>query len=89
MQKLAASNQVARMLAVQEMVRQENQRHGVPALLSFFIPGFGQFAKGDFLKGIGAFVGFGVSVVLMTVVIGWFTAPLIWIWQLYDAYTSN
>jgi len=50
----------------------------VPALLSFFIPGLGQFVKGDILKGIAAFVA-----------IGWVTTPVIWLWQLYDACTSN
>jgi TM2 domain-containing membrane protein YozV len=87
-QALAESNQLARIAAVQEMVRR-NQRHGVPALLSFFIPGLGQLVKGDILKGIATFVGFGVSVILIHFVVGVVTTPIVWLWQLYDAYTSN
>jgi hypothetical protein len=30
-----------------------SQKHGIPALLSFFIPGLGQMVKGEVGKGIG------------------------------------
>jgi TM2 domain-containing membrane protein YozV len=63
-----------------------NQRHGIPALLSFFIPGLGQLVKGQFLKGVGVFVGTGISIALIYMMIGIVTTPLLWIWQLYDAY---
>jgi TM2 domain-containing membrane protein YozV len=64
------------------------QRHGVPALMSFFIPGLGQLIKGHFLKGVFVWVGLGVSILLISAGIGLVTTPLVWIWQLYDAYRS-
>ena len=67
---------------------QAKQRHGVPALLSFFIPGLGQLIKGHFLKGVLVWAGLGFSVLLMSTGIGFVTAPLVWIWQMYDAYKS-
>ena len=38
----------------------EKQKHGIPALISFFIPGLGQIIKGDILKGILIWVLGGV-----------------------------
>ena len=64
-----------------------NQKHNVPALISFFIPGLGQIIKGEILKGIlimviGTFLG---------IFLGWTViVPLaIWAWNVYDAYNSN
>lgn len=60
------------------------QKHGLPALLSFFIPGLGQMVKGQVLKGI---------FVLFMTIFGFalFIIPgfIIWIWQIMDAYNSN
>jgi len=66
------------------------QKHGVPALLSFFVPGLGQIIKGDFVKGfliwlIGGtmiFI-FSVSIILIPF------AFIVWAWNIYDAYNSN
>jgi len=41
---------------VHDAVKRARMRHGVPALLSFFIPGLGQVIKGDVLKGIIVFL---------------------------------
>jgi TM2 domain-containing membrane protein YozV len=59
-----------------------NQKHGVPALLSFFIPGLGQIIKGQVGKGILIF--FSVSLGMLLVVPG----IIIWIWQIADAYNN-
>ena len=72
----------------QHMVKEE-QKHGVPALLSFFIPGLGQLIKGHILKAILIFFGMIISVLLITIGIGLITTPILWLWGIYDAYTSN
>jgi len=65
----------------------ENVKHGIPALISFFIPGLGQLIKGQFLKAILIWIVGGVIAVLLF----WtFIVPfLIWAWNVYDAYNSN
>ncbi|WP_353951267.1 DUF2510 domain-containing protein [Knoellia sp. S7-12] len=55
---------------------------------SFFIPGLGQLMNGDTGKGIGMFVGYVFSFLLMFVLVGFLTAPAIWIWGMIDAYQS-
>ena len=65
----------------------EKQKHGVPALVSFFIPGLGQIIKGQILKGILIWIGGG----LLCFLLWWtFIIPfIIWAWNVYDAYNSN
>lgn len=67
--------------------QENNQKHGVPTIISFFIPGVGQLIKGHTLKAVGIWlIGAIVGVSL------WWTyfAPLVvWIWNIYDAYNSN
>ncbi len=60
------------------------QKHGVPALLSFFIPGLGQIVKGEVGKGILAFIGVGIGSLMLVI-----PGVIIWIWQIADAYNSN
>jgi hypothetical protein len=43
------------------------QTHGLPALLSFFIPGLGQLIKGQVVKGIFVFIGFGIGLACFVV----------------------
>lgn len=64
-----------------------NQKHSLPALVSFFIPGVGQLIKGEILKGILIIVvGGALSFLLSWTVI----VPIaIWFWNVYDAYNSN
>lgn len=59
-----------------------NQKHGVPALLSFFIPGLGQIVKGQVGKGILIFFGVGLGMLLVI------PGIIIWIWQIADAYNN-
>jgi hypothetical protein len=42
-----------------------SQKHEVPALLSFFIPGLGQIVKGQVGKGILIFIGVGLGLLLI------------------------
>lgn len=64
----------------------EKQKHGVPALLSFLVPGLGQIVKGHLLKGIGHFIAAAVAGALSIVGIGLILYPIIWIYSIYDAY---
>lgn len=63
------------------------QKHGVPAIVSFFLPGVGQIIKGHIMKGILIWIIGGlVSVFLFWTII----APaIVWVWNVYDAYNSN
>jgi TM2 domain-containing membrane protein YozV len=59
---------------------------GVAAVLSFFFTGLGQIYNGQIGKGI-AFIAVGVVNLLLTlVIIGFITAPIFWIFNIYDAY---
>ena len=62
---------------------QHTQKHGVPAILSLFIPGLGQMVKGQ--------VGKGILILIVTVVGYMFMiipGLIIHIWQIVDAYNS-
>lgn len=58
-------------------------KHGLPAFLSFLIPGLGQLVKGEVGRGIGFF--FGVLAGFITIIGG----PIVWIWCIADAYNHN
>ncbi len=75
-----------------------NQKHGVPALMSFFIIGLGQAVKGHWGKALGFFFGFillfiffsasliTISPLSFFIIIG---MVFTWIYNVYDAYNSN
>jgi len=65
-----------------------SQTHGVPAILSLLVPGLGQLVKGQIFKAIGIWVAFTISTALIYVAIGLLTTPLIYLWQIYDAYNN-
>ncbi len=61
---------------------------GLAAVLSFFWTGVGQIYNGQILKGL---ILIGVQIVnslLMFVLIGFITYPIVWIWGMYDAYKT-
>ncbi|MBR1368179.1 hypothetical protein RJ53_01195 [Methanocalculus chunghsingensis] len=57
-------------------------------ILSFFIPGLGQFYTGQFLKAIALFILAVIFAGLSTVLIGIPFYLIIWIYSMYDAYTT-
>lgn len=59
---------------------------GLALLGSFFVPGLGQLINGQVAKGLLTFLAYLVSIVLMFVVIGFFTAFAVWVWAMVDAY---
>lgn len=58
------------------------------ALLSFLITGAGQIYNGQVGKGVALLAIQFVNILLMFVVIGFFTAFLTWVYAIYDAYTT-
>ncbi|NPE26781.1 hypothetical protein HNV12_02125 [Methanococcoides sp. SA1] len=62
----------------------KHQKHGVPALMSFFIPGLGQLTKGHIGKALIAFFGTIIGTFLLV-----FPGIFVWLWNIYDAYNSN
>ena len=65
-----------------------SETHGVPAILSFLVPGLGQLIKGQIFKAIGIWVALAISTAMIYVGIGLLTTPIIYLWQIYDAYNN-
>jgi len=59
---------------------------GLAAVLSFFWMGLGQIYNGQIGKGVLFIVAYSISLLLMIVLIGFITSPILWIWGMYDAY---
>lgn len=59
---------------------------GLAAVLSFFICGLGQIYNGQILKGFIFLVAYGISWLMMWIIIGFITTPILWIWGIVDAY---
>ena len=64
------------------------QKHGVPALFSFFVPGLGQLVKGDVAKAFGIWGALIVCAFMSIVGIGLLMGLVVWIAQVYDAYNA-
>lgn len=61
---------------------------GLGAVLSFFYMGLGQIYNGQIAKGIFFIIAYSISLVLMIVIIGFISTPILWIYGMYDAYKS-
>jgi TM2 domain-containing membrane protein YozV len=57
-------------------------------ILSFFFMGLGQIYNGQIGKGILFIVSYGISFLLMFIIIGFITTPILWIWGMIDANNS-
>ena len=53
---------------------------------SFFVPGLGQLMNGEVGKGVLLFCLYVFCFFLMFLLIGFLTAPAVWIWGMVDAY---
>lgn len=56
--------------------------------LSFIFSGLGQIYNGEIGKGIAFIIAHFISLLLIMVVVGFITTPIIWIWGMVDAYKS-
>ena len=61
---------------------------GLAAVLSFFYMGLGQIYNGQIAKGVAFIVVYSISWLLIIVVIGLLTTPILFIYGMYDAYRS-
>ena len=61
---------------------------GLAAVLSFFWMGLGQIYNGQVAKGIFFIICYGISFILMFIIIGFITTPILFIWGIVDAYRS-
>jgi TM2 domain-containing membrane protein YozV len=57
-------------------------------VLSFLIPGLGQLYNGDNDKGLKLILCAVAAYLLTAICIGIFIYPVIWVYAMYDAYTS-
>src|SRR4051812_8660183 len=60
----------------------------IALILSFFFSGLGQIYNDEIKKGIWIIVAHAISIVLIFVLIGLVTTPIIWIWSMIDAYKT-
>ncbi len=60
----------------------------VATILSFFFMGLGQIYNGQIGKGIIFIIMYVISIALVTLIIGFFTTPILWIWGMVDANSS-
>ena len=65
-----------------------SETHGIPAILSLIIPGLGQLVKGQIFKAIGIWVALTISSIMAYILLGLITTPIIYLWQIYDAYNN-
>ena len=61
---------------------------GLAAVLSFFWMGLGQIYNGQIAKAIIFIIAYTISWILMLVVIGFITTPILFIYGIWDAYSS-
>jgi TM2 domain-containing membrane protein YozV len=59
---------------------------GLAAVLSFFISGLGQIYNGQILKGLVILVVQIINGALTTILIGWISLAIVWVWAIIDAY---
>ncbi|MBT8508524.1 hypothetical protein AZH53_08915 [Methanomicrobiaceae archaeon CYW5] len=60
----------------------------IAVILSFFIPGLGQFYTGQLLKAVALFVLALIFAALSTIVIGIPLYLIVWVYSMYDAYVT-
>jgi TM2 domain. len=58
------------------------------AILSFFIPGLGQFYTGQLLKAIALFIMAVIFGYLSIIIIGIPFYLIVWLYSMYDAYVA-
>lgn len=74
--------------AQQVVVIKAQKNPGIAAVLSFFWAGLGQIYNGEIGKGVLLLIVYVVSCVMMIIVIGFITTPILWIYGMIDAYKT-
>jgi TM2 domain-containing membrane protein YozV len=60
----------------------------IATILSFFWMGLGQIYNGQIGKGVAFMVSYVISWLLMFIIIGFVTTPILWIWGMVNANNS-
>ncbi len=71
-----------------EQVPKFYKNPSVAVVLSFFFMGLGQIYNGQIGKGVLFILLYFISGLLMFVLIGFITTPILWIWGMVDANNS-
>lgn len=66
-----------------------NTHSFLPYVLSVIVPGLGQILKGHFIKGIMFMILFAIGIILIPFFIGLVMAPVVWVWNIMDAFKSE
>jgi TM2 domain-containing membrane protein YozV len=61
---------------------------GIAAIASFLFVGLGQIYNGEFAKGLVLIIIQVINVMLLFVLIGFLTYPIVWVYGIYDAYKT-
>jgi TM2 domain-containing membrane protein YozV len=72
----------------QPSMRSNVKNPGLAAVLSFFLTGLGQIYNGQIWEGILLIIIQIINIVLMSVIIGFLTYFIVWIWGMFDAYKT-
>jgi len=75
-------------VAQQVIILKSAKSPGTAVVLSFFWAGLGQIYNGEIGKGIVLIILHAISWLLMFVVIGFITTPILWIYGMIDAYKT-
>jgi TM2 domain-containing membrane protein YozV len=79
---------VVRGSAQQVVIVKAGKSAGLAAVLSFFWCGLGQVYNGQIGKGVVLILAYIVSLLLIFLLIGLITTPILWIWGMVDAYRT-
>jgi TM2 domain-containing membrane protein YozV len=72
----------------QVIIVRSAKNSGLAAVLSALWCGLGQIYNGQIGKCIWFMAGYAVSILLIFVLIGFITTPVLWIWGMVDAYRT-
>ena len=70
------------------IVVRSGKSSGLAAVLSFFWCGLGQIYNGQIAKGLIMGFLYFLSFLAIFILIGIITTPILWIWGMYDAYST-
>jgi TM2 domain-containing membrane protein YozV len=85
----AASSGIAAATAQQQVIIVQSPKSpGVAAVLSFFWAGLGQIYNGEIGKGVMLIILHAISWLMMLIIIGFITTPILWIYGMIDAYKT-
>jgi TM2 domain-containing membrane protein YozV len=78
----------AQQIPAQQIIVVSEKSPGLAAVLSFFWAGLGQIYNGEISKGILLLVAYAISCLLIWVIVGFITTPILWIYGMVDAYRT-